>query len=248
VPPFYFLEYFKIQLMAGHSKWSTIKRQKAANDLKRGKIFSKLTKEVSTLAKTNPDPNFNPSLKVAIDKAKKAGVPKSNIENAISGKGVDNTQDIILEGYGIGGVKLIIEASTDNNNRTVNGVRGILNKSGGSLGTANSVMFDFSRVGEIIFNKGGKTNQEIEEFLIELPIQEYDMNTDQVFVETGFEYFREAERLILESGMEIESSQITYKPLTLQEFDQEIIDKNLNLIDKLEELDDVDSVYSSLWL
>jgi YebC/PmpR family DNA-binding regulatory protein len=230
--------------MAGHSKWSTIKHQKAITDQRRGKLFSKLARDIAVLAKSNPDPQFNPSLKVAIDKAKKAGMPKTNIENAVSGKSADSVREYIYEGYGINGVKLIIEAATDNNNRAVAEVRSVLNKFGGSLGTSNSVLFDFVKVGEIVFEKAG-SDSEIEGFLIELDIDEYEIG-EKVYVQTKFESFRAVEQQIAEAGYSIDSSEITYKPLTFTEFDDQTVQKNLNIIERLEELDDVSTVYSSL--
>jgi len=234
--------------MAGHSKWANIKHRKAAQDAKRGKIFTKIIRELTVAARLGGgDPNDNPRLRAVVDKALTANMKKDTIERAIergAGGGDDNNyEELTYEGYGPGGVAFFVEVMTDNKNRTVAEVRNAFNKSGGNLGTDGSVAYLFTKQGIISYGPevdGDKLMEAALEAGAE-DLQEQDDGSYEI-VTTPEEYLDVKESLV-NSGLKPDNSEVTMVPATRVDLDQEGAEKILKLIDTLEDLDDVQNVY-----
>jgi YebC/PmpR family DNA-binding regulatory protein len=234
--------------MAGHSKWANIKHRKAAQDAKRGKIFTKIIRELTVAARLGGgDPNDNPRLRAVVDKALTANMKKDTIERAIergAGGGDDNNyEELTYEGYGPGGVAFFVEVMTDNKNRTVAEVRNAFNKSGGNLGTDGSVAYLFTKQGIISYGPevdGDKLMEAALEAGAE-DLQEQDDGSYEI-VTTPEEYLDVKESLV-HSGLKPDNSEVTMVPATRVDLDQEGAEKILKLIDTLEDLDDVQNVY-----
>ncbi len=236
--------------MSGHSKWSTIKRKKAAQDAKRGKIFTKLIKEITIATRQGgPDPSANPRLRLAIDNAKSANMPMDNIKRAIkkaSGEsGSDNYMEITYEGYGPGGIAILIESVTDNKNRTVAEVRHLLNKHGGSLGESGSVAWMFDRKGVITISKQDKTEDEVLEIVLDAGAE--DLQTEDEFFEvtTAVEDFETVRKAVQEANLEIENASLQWIAKNSVSVSGETAEKAMKLIDALEDNDDVQNVYTN---
>jgi YebC/PmpR family DNA-binding regulatory protein len=236
--------------MAGHSKWAGIKHKKAIVDARRGKLFTKLARAITTAAKQGGgDPVGNPSLALAIQKAKDASMPKDNIERAIAkgtGAGADaeNYEDVLYEGYGPGGVALLIEALTDNRNRTGSEVRHLLSKHGGSLGEPGSVAYLFDKKGVVVVD--GERYSE-DDLIGAIDAGAEDIVPDEEMLEvicepSDFVAVREA---IEAAGVEVESGQVTYRPKTRVEVDEETLGKLMKLVDALDDNDDVGEVHAN---
>ncbi len=236
--------------MSGHSKWSTIKRKKAAVDAKRGKIFTKLIKEITIATREGgSDPNGNPRLRLAIDNAKSANMPMDNIERAIkkaSGEleGVSYSE-LNYEGYGPSGVALFIECVTDNKNRTVAEVRHLLSKYGGSLGETGSVAWMFDRKGVIAFPAQGKTEDDIFEIIIETGADDLVLEDDYFEVTTSIENFEATRKALVEAGLAIENASLQWIAKNTVEISGEAAEKLEKLIDALEDNDDVQNVFTN---
>ena len=236
--------------MAGHSKWANIKHRKAAQDAKRGKVFTKLIREITVAAKMGGGIiEDNPRLRIAVDKALGANMTKDTIERAVKrGAGGDDTQnleELTYEGYGPGGVAILIEAMTDNKNRTVAEVRHAFSKRGGNLGTDGSVAYLFSKRGEINFSKGVDEDQ-IMEVALEAGAEDVITHDDgSIDVITAPEDFSDVKAAIDGANLEPENAEVTMSPSTKVEMDVELATKVLGLIDMLEDLDDVQNVYSN---
>ena len=236
--------------MAGHSKWANIKHRKAAQDAKRGKIFTKLIREITVAAKMGGGViEDNPRLRIAVDKALGANMTKDTIERAVNrGAGGDDTQnleELTYEGYGPGGVAVLIEVMTDNKNRTVAEVRHAFSKRGGNLGTDGSVAYLFSKRGEINFPKGADEDQ-IMEVALEAGAEDIVTNDDgSIDVITAPEDFSDVKAAIDGANLAPENAEVTMSPSTKVEMDVELATKVLGLIDMLEDLDDVQNVYSN---
>ncbi len=236
--------------MAGHSKWANIRFRKAAQDSRRGKLFSKLIREITVAARTGaPDPDGNPSLRAAIDKALAANMSRDVIDRAVrrgSGEtGGDGYQDVVYEGYGPGGVAFLIECSTDNRNRTVSEVRHALTKHGGNLGTEGSVSYMFNRVGLIQFASGGDED-EIFEAAISAGAEDIDILDDgRVMVATPVDTFFDVVSAVKEAGLEYEEAGIEQRSTVSLEIDDEMTERILNLVGVIEDLDDVRDVYTN---
>ncbi|GHD46016.1 DNA-binding regulatory protein, YebC/PmpR family [Marinobacter persicus] len=234
--------------MAGHSKWANIKHRKAAQDAKRGKIFTKIIRELVVAARLGGgDPNDNPRLRAVVDKALTANMKKDTIERAIergAGGGDDNNyEELTYEGYGPGGVAFFVEVMTDNKNRTVAEVRNAFNKSGGNLGTDGSVAYLFTKQGIISYGPevdGDKLMEAALEAGAE-DLQEQEDGSYEI-VTTPEEYLDVKESLV-KSGLKPDNSEVTMVPATRVELDREGAEKILKLIDTLEDLDDVQNVY-----
>lgn len=239
--------------MSGHSKWSTIKRQKGAADAKRGQLFTKLAREITVAARAGlPDPESNPRLRLAVQRARAASMPKDNIDRAIergSGEtGGDNYDEIYYDGYGPGGTAVIIYALTDNRNRTVGEVRAALTRAGGTLGESGSVSWMFDQVGQIIIQNTGDAAEELELAAIDagaIDVQSEDGTTEIYTESTDLHAVQEA---LVAAGYEIEHAELTMRPKTLISQTPDIAEKVIRLVDKLEDLDDVQTVYSNLEL
>lgn len=237
--------------MSGHSKWSTIKRKKGAIDAERGKVFAKLAKEIYVAAKSgDADPINNASLRMVIEKAKAQNMPKSNIENAIQkakAKGnAENYDAIRYEGYGPGGIAIMIDCLTDNKNRTASFVRSTLTKRGGNLGTDGSVSYLFKRKGLLILDKK-YDEDELMNSVLELNVEDFRSEDDGYVIETTPENFLSVkDELEKNSYDDFIVSEVTYVPDNYIELDEEVSNKAINLIEDLEELDDVQNVYHNL--
>ncbi len=236
--------------MAGHSKWANIQHRKGAQDKKRAKIFTKLIREITVAARMgDPDPDANPRLRLAVDKAKAQSMPKDNIERAIR-RGAGETdgehfEEIRYEGYGPGGVAVMVDAMTDNRNRTAAEVRHAFSKHGGNLGADGSVGYLFNRVGVLSF--GTEVDEDgIIEHALEAGAEDVVTNEDgSVDVLTDPEDYQQVKTAIEAAGLEPEHAEVTMRASTnvsLAEVDAEVM---LKLLDTLEDLDDVQQVYSN---
>jgi len=236
--------------MAGHSKWANIKHKKAATDAKRGKIFTRLIKEITVASRLGGgDVSANPRLRLAVDKAYGQNMPKDTIERAIkrgSGEleGV-NYEEIRYEGYGINGAAVIVDCMTDNRTRTVADVRHAFSKHGGNLGTDGSVAFLFKHCGQIVFAPGTDENK-VMEAAIDAGAEDVVANDDgSVEVITGPYDFVTVKDALAKAGLEPEFAEVTMKPSTEVEFAGDDAVRMQKLIDALESLDDVQEVYTS---
>lgn len=236
--------------MSGHSKWATIKRKKAVIDAKRGKIFTKLIKEITIAARHGGgDPAGNPRLRLAVDNAKSQNMPQDNIDRAIKKatgelEGV-TYHELTYEGYGPAGVAILVEVATDNKNRTVAEVRHLFSKNGGSLGESGSVAWMFDRTGIITLPKQNKSEDEIMELIIEAGAD--DLQTEEEFFEvsTSIESFEPVRKVITEKGLEIENASLQWVAKNLIEVKGEDAEKVMKLIESLEDCDDVQNVFSN---
>ncbi len=236
--------------MAGHSKWANIKHKKAAQDAKRGKVFTRLIKEITVAAKLGgPDPNMNPRLRLAIDKAYESNMPKDNVERAIKRgagelEGVDY-EEIRYEGYGIGGAAVIVDCMTDNRTRTVADVRHAFAKHGGNLGTEGSVAFLFKHCGQLLFAPG-TSEDKVMELAIDAGAEDVVTNEDgSIEVITGANDFPAVKAALEKGGLKPELAEVTMKPSTENVLAGDDAAKMQKLLDALEALDDVQDVYTT---
>ncbi|WP_445371535.1 YebC/PmpR family DNA-binding transcriptional regulator [Methylomonas sp. HW2-6] len=237
--------------MAGHSKWANIKHRKGAQDAKRGKIFTKLIREITVAAKGpgGGDVANNPSLRAVIDKALGANMKRDTIDNtikkAIGALDGDNYEHVRYEGYGPGGTAVMVNCLTDNRNRTVADVRHAFSKHGGNLGTDGSVAYLFRKVGIISFSD--EVNEDaVMEAAMEAGAEDVVSNDDgSIDVFTAPEDYLNVKEAMVAAGLEPESAEVTMHADTKTELDAEAAEKMLKLIDRLEDLDDVQDVYSN---
>jgi len=236
--------------MAGHSKWANIKHRKDAQDKKRGKVFTKLIREITSAARAgDPDPAMNPRLRLAIDKAKTASVPKDTIERAwkrgSGGGDGDDYQEVRYEGYAPGGVAVLVECLTDNRNRTVGEVRHAFSKCGGNLGADGSVSYLFQHSGVISY-PAGTAEEPLMNAALEAGAEDVVTNDDGSFdVLTAPAEFQAVHDALTAAGFEPEESEVTMRAATGVEVDGEDADQVLKLLEMLEDLDDVQEVYSN---
>lgn len=238
--------------MSGHSKWSTIKRKKGAEDAKRGKIFTRLARDIMMAAReSGGDENANPKLKLAITKARAANMPKDNIERAIkrgTGELDDGSQmeEITYEGYGPDGVAFMISVLTDNRNRSLADVKRVLNKAGGSLASAGSVAWQFQMRGYFAL-RGGSLNFE-DVFMVAAEAGADDVSEEEgiITIYSPRELYGAVESALTEAGYEIEESELRWEPTNETELPVEKALQNMRLLENLEELDDVQAVASNL--
>jgi len=236
--------------MAGHSKWANIKHRKAAQDAKRGKMFTKLIRELVVAAKQGgPEPADNPRLRAAVDKALGSNMTRDTIDRAIArGAGTndsDDMEELTYEGYAAGGVAVLVEAMTDNRNRTVAEVRHAFSKRGGNLGTDGSVAYLFSRKGQLAFP--ADVNEEmLMEVALEAGAEDVDMLEDGSFeVITAWEDFSAVKQSLDDAGIACESGEVTMIASTTVELDASGAENIMALVDALEDLDDVQNVYTN---
>ena len=236
--------------MAGHSKWANIKHRKERQDAKRGKIFTKLIRELTVAAKQGGGvPDDNPRLRLAVDKDLGANMSRDTIDRAIA-RGVgandgENVEELIYEGYGPNGVAIMLEAMTDNRNRTAAEVRHAFNKNGGNLGTDGSVAYLFERKGQICFAPG-IDEEAIMDAALEAGADDVVINDDgSVDVLTAFADFIAVNEALKAAGYVAEEAEVTMIPSTQAELDLEGAQQIMRLIDALEDLDDVQNVYSN---
>ena len=236
--------------MSGHSKWHNIQGRKSAQDAKRGKIFQKISREIYMAAKSGgPDPDSNPQLRLMIDKARSANMPKDNIKRAIdkaSGVGGAHYEEITSEGYGPAGVAILVHALTDNRNRTASAVRGDFNRNGGNLGESGSVSFMFNRKGYIAIAREGLDVDEDQMLMDIMDAGAEDMQTsDDVFeIYTDPKNFAEV-RDALEKKYDLATAELTMVPTTTVPVPENKVEQLNRLIDRLEDEDDVSEVYTS---
>ncbi|OQK18140.1 hypothetical protein AU255_09950 [Methyloprofundus sedimenti] len=236
--------------MAGHSKWANIKHRKAGQDAKRGKLFTKVIREISVAAKTGgADPASNPSLRTAIDKALGANMKRDTIDNTIKKAtgamdGV-NYEEVRYEGYGPGGIAVIVDCLTDNRNRTVGEVRHAFSKAGGNLGTDGSVAYMFNKVG-ILSYTSDVDEDVLMEAALEAGAEDVISNDDgSVDVMTAWEEFLNVKEEMIPLDFEPAGGEVTMQADILNELDVNDAEKILRLVDALEDLDDVQNVYTN---
>jgi YebC/PmpR family DNA-binding regulatory protein len=235
--------------MAGHSKWANMKHRKARQDAKRTKIFTKIIRELTVAAKGGPDPAANPRLRAAVEKAYLNNLKKDVVERAIArGAGTaesDAYEELTYEGYGINGVAFIVECMTDNRNRTAGDVRHAFDKRGGNLGTTGSVSYLFARKGQISFAPGIQEDA-LMEAALEAGADDILTHDDgSVDVMTAFEDFFAVKDALSRAGFNAVSAEITLVPSLTITLDKDAAEKNLSLIDALEDLDDVQNVFTN---
>ncbi|HET6420572.1 MAG TPA: YebC/PmpR family DNA-binding transcriptional regulator [Geobacteraceae bacterium] len=235
--------------MSGHNKWSTIKHKKGAADAKRGKIFTKLIKEITVAAKLGgADPGGNPRLRTAMDKAKAENMPKDNVERAIKkgAGGLEGTtyEETTYEGYGPGGVAVLVEVMTDNRNRTVSEVRSIFSKCNGNMGEAGCVSWLFDKKGLIVFPKSTEFDK-LFEAALEAGADDVSDEEDQIEVLTDPAAFIEVRESLEKAGFRYESAEVTMIPQTMVKLEGKQAESMLKLMERLEDNDDVQNVYAN---
>jgi YebC/PmpR family DNA-binding regulatory protein len=236
--------------VSGHSKWSTIKRKKGANDAKRGAIFTKLIREITVAARAGGgEVDFNPRLRLAVDTAKAANMPADNIDRAIK-KGTGELEgvsyeEISYEGYGPGGVAIYIETLTDNANRTVADVRHTLGRHGGSLGTTGSVAWQFERKGELVVDASKYGEEKVFEAAIEAGAEDLSNEDGEFYVTCDYTVFNEVQAGLKNAGIEVASAQLAWVAKNEVAIAGGDAAKLLKLLEALEDLDDVQKVHSN---
>ncbi|HEX5448402.1 MAG TPA: YebC/PmpR family DNA-binding transcriptional regulator [Candidatus Saccharimonadales bacterium] len=237
--------------MSGHSKWSTIKRQKGANDAKRGAMFTKLGNQIAIAARGGTDPTHNSALALAIEKAKAANMPTANIERSIqrsADKDAAQLEQALYEGYGPGGVAVLVEVATDNKNRTLPEVRSAFSKHGGNLAEQGSVAFQFSRKGVVRVKGQG---EELELAAIDAGAEDIfeEQETGETVIHTAQNDLARVRDSLKAAGHEVVDAELTYVPNNTMEIsDSETARKIINLMDTLEDLDDVAATHTNFEL
>ncbi|HHX64899.1 MAG TPA: YebC/PmpR family DNA-binding transcriptional regulator [Chloroflexi bacterium] len=238
--------------MSGHSKWASIKRSKAANDSKRGQIFTKIGHEIAIAVREGgADPEANFRLRLVLEKARRANMPKDNIERAIkrgSGEGGSGNElaECIYEGYGPHGTAIIVEALTDNRNRTVSEIRHVFSRHGGNLGAEGCVAWMFSRKGYIAITPGDNDPEEIALVAIDAGAEDVEINEDLVEVYTPMDQFKAVQENLQDASYEITNAQLSWVPQSNITLGEKETIQNMKLLELLEDLDDVQEVYSNL--
>ena len=238
--------------MSGHNKWSSIKHKKAAVDAKRGKVFTRYIREITVAARAGgDDPDANPRLRSAITAAKGVNMPKDNIDRAIArgaGGGEDsNIDEIRYEGYGQAGVAILVDCMTDNRNRTVSDVRSAFNKGGGSLGESGCVSWMFHQKGQFLFDRDDSDEESIMEIAMDAGAEDIQDRPDEGCIEVTTEPgdFTTVQDAFEKAGLSAQLAEITWIPETTIDAEGDSAEKLLGLIERLEELDDVQSVYAN---
>jgi YebC/PmpR family DNA-binding regulatory protein len=239
--------------MAGHSKWANIKHRKAAQDNKRAKVFTRAIKEITIAARDGGgELDTNPSLRLAVQNAKGANMPKDTIERAIK-KGIGgegaNLVEITFEGYASNGIAVFVEATTDNNNRTVASVRSIFNKYNGNLGTNGSLGFLFERKGIFTLKKETIQTEDLEELemdLIDFGLEELNTVEDEVIIQTSFDNYGKMQSQLDDKKLIVSNTELQRIPVDTTKLAIDDAQKVMKLIDKMEEDDDVNAVYHNL--
>ena len=238
------------EAMAGHSKWAGIKHKKAIVDARRGKLFTKLTRAITIAARDGGgDPDGNPALALAIQKAKEASMPKDNIERAIAkGTGADADADayeaVVYEGYGPGGVAILVEALTDNRNRTGSEVRHLFTKHGGSLGEPGSVAWVFEKKGSIVVDAERYSEDDL---IVAVDAGAEDIVSDEGLFEvvTDVADFQAVRTALVDAGIELESAELTQRPSNRVEVEEDKVGTLMRLLEALEDHDDVNAVHAN---
>ena len=234
--------------MAGHSKFKNIQFRKGAQDKKRAKQFGKIGREIQIASKLGgPDPEKNPRLRLAMNNARSVNMPKDNIERAINKNNTDNADysEIRYEGYGPYGTAFIIEALTDNKNRTATEIRTIFSRNGGNLGETGSVSYNFDKVGEVVIK--ASLNDEMIEELIEVGVEDYVLDEGETYLYCKLEDLFTVEKFVQDKKLEVEGAKLIWKPnMNVEITSREDLEKLLKLSDDLEDNDDVQNCFSNL--
>ncbi|MBK7104750.1 MAG: YebC/PmpR family DNA-binding transcriptional regulator [Ignavibacteriae bacterium] len=236
--------------MSGHSKWATTKRKKAVIDAKRGKIFTKLIKEITVAARQGGgDPDGNPRLRLVVDNAKAANMPMDNIERAIKKATGEvegaNYLELTYEGYGPGGIAVLVESVTDNKNRTVAEIRHLFSKYGGALGESGSVAWMFERKGIISLPQQGKSEDDLMELILEAGAENILLEEEYFEITTAVEDFENVRKTIIDANLNIDNASLQWRAKNIIEVNGETAEKLMKLIEMIEDFDDVQNVYSN---
>ena len=239
--------------MSGHSHWATIKRKKGANDAKRGAIFTRMGREIAVAARDGADPDSNYKLRLVVDKARAQGMPKDNIERAIRrGAGLDKDaaafEEGTFEGYGPHGVAMVVKVVTDNRNRTISDLRRIFTRSGGNLGENGSVAWQFDTLGYISAPRAGRDDDKIFEMAIDAGAENYEADAETIEFYTQPADLHTVSKNLQAAGVKPESVELIMKPKNPVSLDAKDAITVLNCVEGLEELEDVQNVYSALEL
>ena len=237
--------------MSGHSKWATIKRQKGANDARRGQLFTKLAREISLAARDGGDPNFNFKLRLIIDKARASNMPKENIERAVkrgSGTGEDGAalEEVNYEGYGPHGVAILMQVVTDNRNRTVSEIRRALTRGGGNLGESGSVAWLFDQKGYITIPAEGLNQDKAFDLALEAGAEDVQFGEETAEIYTLPSDLQTVRQAFQDAHYQVEDAEVTMVPKTYVSLPPADTLQVMNLVEALEELDDISRVYSNL--
>jgi len=235
--------------MSGHSKWATIKHKKAATDAKRGQLFTKVIKEITVAARSGGNPDTNPRLRVAIERAKEASMPADNIERAVK-KGTGELEgvryeDIALEGYGPGGVAFYVEGVSDNKNRTTSEVRTIFTKKGGNMAGAGSVSWMFEKKGYIVVNKKTIDEDKLMGLALDAGAEDMVVEDENYAVKTAAQDSYKVKKALEDNKVAMESAELTLMPKSTVKITGEDARKVLDLVNALEEHEDVQNVYAN---
>lgn len=237
--------------MSGHSKWASIKRKKAVTDSRRGQLWTRLLKEITVAARLGGgDPDGNPRLRVAVQEAKSANVPNDNIDRAIK-RGTGDLEgvayeEVSYEGYGPGGAAILVEAVTDNRNRTVAEVRHAFSRNGGNLGENGCVSWMFDKRGYVALDRSSMTEEQFMDLAVELEVDDLSSTEDGYEIFTSPESYLETRDAVTNRGFEPAAGEISMIPQTYAELSEEHLQKAAKLIEALEELDDVQNVWSNV--
>jgi YebC/PmpR family DNA-binding regulatory protein len=235
--------------MSGHSKWSTIKRQKEATDIKRGKVFSKLAKAITLAAREGADPEINFKLRLLIDKAKHSNMPKNNIDRAIAkasgGAGGDQLSEVVYEGFGPEGIAIIVEVVTDNRNRTRAEIKNLFEKGGGRLGSPGSVAYQFKPMGLVTVEKTDQPDEQILK-IIDLGVEEVEETTDALEVYVQPQALVEIRKKLIENNFKILGAELIKQPKNeIQISDPGKVKKVLKFMNNLQGCEDVQRVFAN---
>lgn len=231
--------------MAGHNKWSKIKRDKGVNDAKRGAVFTRLGNQIAIAARAGVDPDMNPALAMAIEKARQANMPKENIQRSIdrvADKSAAALEEVAYEGMGPSGIGIIIETATDNRNRTFPEVRNALAKNGGRIADAGSVMFQFTRKGVITV---GATGEEALLTVLDAGAEDATEEDGEIIVYTDQKELNKVRQAITGDGLEVKDAELQYVPNATIAIDGETSEKVMKILDALDDLDDVVNVHTN---
>ncbi|MDP3792089.1 MAG: YebC/PmpR family DNA-binding transcriptional regulator [Candidatus Omnitrophota bacterium] len=235
--------------MSGHSKWATIKHKKAATDAKRGNLFTKLIKEITVAARNGGNPDTNPRLRVAIERAKESSMPADNIDRAIK-KGTGQLEgvtyeDITLEGYGPGGVAIYVEGVSDNKNRTTAEVRTIFTKKGGNMAGAGSVAWMFEKKGYIVVSKNVIDEDKLMGIALDAGAEDLIVEDENYAIKTSPQDYFKVKKAIDDAGIKTEDAEITLLPKSTVKVAGDEAKKILDLVDSIEEHEDIQHVYAN---
>lgn len=235
--------------MSGHSKWSSIKHQKGVADAKRAGVFTKLANAIAVAARAGADPGMNFQLRLAIDRARAANMPKSNIDRAIARATSSNENaitDATYEVYGPGGAAILVDVATDNKNRAAAEIKAVLNKRGGKLASAGAVQYLFEKKGEIVLSQNQKSSDETEMDIIDSGADDYEQSDNEYFVYTQPNTINNIKKELEDKGYNIADAKILWQPKQPLSLDSETSEKVMKLLGALDDLDDVTGVASNI--